>query len=353
MLMAPRAATQPRVARPAPDEAPRRIGVLGGTFDPPHVGHLWLAALAADVLDLDRVLFMPAAQPPHKGGRLISKGTDRLLMTRLAIHTDPTFELSALEMERPGPSYTIDSVVELKRLYPDAELFLVMAADSLAQIDTWREPDRLLDEIEWAVGPRVGQRSCRIGRRWRIDSAIGRRASTCSPVRRSTSAAPRSGDGWRPGTPSATLCRARWRSSSSIESCTGVADEAAEAKTLEDRVEIPAEAAELAHRIVEIASDKKGNDIVMLRTAELTSMADFFVIASGRSDRQVSALSGAIVDELRRDGIRPLGIEGRASARWVLLDFGSVIVHVFAPEEREYYGLERLWGKAVQVVRIV
>ena len=120
-----------------------------------------------------------------------------------------------------------------------------------------------------------------------------------------------------------------------------------------ERVEIPADAAELAHRIVEIASDKKGNDIVMLRTAELTTMADFFVIASGRSDRQVSALSGAIVDELRRDGIRPLGIEGRASARWVLLDFGSVIVHVFAPEEREYYGLERLWSEATQVARLV
>jgi len=154
--MAPRATSQPRVARPAPDQAPRRIGVLGGTFDPPHVGHLWLATLAADGLDLDRVLFMPAAQPPHKGGRLISKGTDRLLMTRLAIHTDSTFELSTLEMERPGPSYTIDSVVELKRLYPDADLMLVMAADSLAHIDTWREPDRLLDEVEWAVGPRVG-----------------------------------------------------------------------------------------------------------------------------------------------------------------------------------------------------
>ena len=156
MLMAPRAAPQARVARSAPDEAPRRIGVLGGTFDPPHVGHLWLAALAADALDLDRVLFMPAAQPPHKGERLISKGTDRLLMTRLAIHTDPTLELSGLEMERPGPSYTIDSVTELKRVYPDAELFLVMAADSLAQIDSWREPDRLLEEIEWAVGPRTG-----------------------------------------------------------------------------------------------------------------------------------------------------------------------------------------------------
>ena len=130
-------------------------------------------------------------------------------------------------------------------------------------------------------------------------------------------------------------------------------DPAADEKVLEERVEIPPEAAELAHRIVEIASDKKGNDIVMLRTAELTSMADFFVICSGRSDRQVSALSGAIIDELRKDGIRPLGTEGRDSSRWVLLDYGTVIVHVFAPEEREYYGLERLWGKATQVVRVV
>ncbi len=120
-----------------------------------------------------------------------------------------------------------------------------------------------------------------------------------------------------------------------------------------ERVEIPDDAAALAHRIVEIASDKKGSDIVMLRTAELTTMADFFVICSGRSDRQVQALSGAIVDELRDDGIRPLGTEGVNSARWVLLDYGSVIVHVFAPEEREYYGLERLWGKAAQVVRVV
>ena len=120
-----------------------------------------------------------------------------------------------------------------------------------------------------------------------------------------------------------------------------------------ERVEIPTDASELAHRIVEIASDKKGNDIVLLRTAELTTMADFFVIVSGRSDRQVQALAGAIVDELRDDGIRPLGVEGKQSSRWVLLDFGSVIVHVFARDEREFYGLERLWGKAAQVVRVV
>lgn len=122
--------------------------------------------------------------------------------------------------------------------------------------------------------------------------------------------------------------------------------EAAKASTAQDP-------GELAHRIVDVASDKKASDIVLLRTAEVTTMADYFVIASGRSDRQVQALSKAIVDELRDEGIKPLGIEGQSSARWVLLDYGSVIVHLFAPEEREYYGLERLWNNATQVVRLV
>ena len=110
---------------------------------------------------------------------------------------------------------------------------------------------------------------------------------------------------------------------------------------------------ELAHRIVDVASDKKASDIVLLRTAEITTMADYFVIASGRSERQVQALSTAIVDELRDEGIKPLGVEGTSGARWVLLDYGSVIVHLFAPEEREYYGLERLWSEATQVARLV
>lgn len=114
-----------------------------------------------------------------------------------------------------------------------------------------------------------------------------------------------------------------------------------------------ADPSELAHQIVEIAADKKANDIVMLRTAEVTSMADFFVICSGRSDRQVQALARAIVDQLREQGIRPLGVEGLSSGRWVLVDYASVVVHLFTPQEREYYGLERLWSGAAPVVRIV
>lgn len=104
---------------------------------------------------------------------------------------------------------------------------------------------------------------------------------------------------------------------------------------------------------MDLASDRKAVDIVLLRTTEVTSMADFFVICSGRSDRQLQALTTGIVDELRDEGIRPIGVEGKGAARWVLLDYGSVIVHIFAPEEREYYGLERLWSHAAQVVRLV
>lgn len=143
-------------SRPSASSA-QRIGILGGTFDPPHVGHLWLATLAADAMSLDRVLFMPAAQPPHKRRKGMTRATDRLLMTRLAIAGDEAFGLTLIEMERPGPSYTIDSVEELQRLYgTDGALYLLMAADSLGDIDTWREPDALLERIEWVVGPRPG-----------------------------------------------------------------------------------------------------------------------------------------------------------------------------------------------------
>jgi nicotinate-nucleotide adenylyltransferase len=148
------------VGRPAPARAEpvrrERLGILGGTFDPPHIGHLWLATVAADELDLAKVLLVPAANPPHKRRRAISHAADRVLMTRLAVANDPRLDVSLVELEREGPSYTVDTLAELGQRHPDADLVLVLAADSLAQIDTWREPDRLLELASWAVGPRPG-----------------------------------------------------------------------------------------------------------------------------------------------------------------------------------------------------
>ena len=133
-----------------------RIGILGGTFDPPHIGHLWLATLAADALALDHVLFLPAASPPHKRGQPMSHAADRVAMTRLAIDGDPSLGLSLVEMQRPGPSYTVDTLAQLRDENPEAAFTLLMAADTLAAIDAWREPEQVLALAEWAVSPRPG-----------------------------------------------------------------------------------------------------------------------------------------------------------------------------------------------------
>jgi ribosome-associated protein len=109
---------------------------------------------------------------------------------------------------------------------------------------------------------------------------------------------------------------------------------------------------DLARRIVELAEDRKAADIVLLDLTGLTGLADYFVICSGGSERQLDAIADGIVRGLRDEGVRPFGREGMASSHWVLLDFGSVIVHVFTPPERDFYQLERHWSEAKTVLRV-
>jgi ribosome-associated protein len=111
-------------------------------------------------------------------------------------------------------------------------------------------------------------------------------------------------------------------------------------------------ALDVARRIVELAEDKKAADIVLLDLAGLTTMADYFVICSGGSERQLEAIAGGIISGLRDERIRPIGREGTAASHWVLVDFGSVIVHVFTPPEREYYGLEKHWSAARTILSV-
>jgi ribosome-associated protein len=108
----------------------------------------------------------------------------------------------------------------------------------------------------------------------------------------------------------------------------------------------------LARRIVDLASDKKASDIVLLEIREMTTVADYFVIASGASDRQLGAIADGIVETLREEGTRPIGREGSANAHWLLIDYGSVIVHVMSPPERDFYQLERLWADAPLLLRL-
>jgi ribosome-associated protein len=113
------------------------------------------------------------------------------------------------------------------------------------------------------------------------------------------------------------------------------------------------EALDLARRIVDLASDKKAADIVLLEVRELTTLTDYFVICSGGSERQLGSIADGIAEGLKEAGFLPIGREGGSSAHWLLLDYGSVIVHVMATPERDYYGLEKLWSEAPLLLRIL
>jgi nicotinate-nucleotide adenylyltransferase len=158
---------------------PRRIGLFGGSFDPVHAGHLHAAQAALQAFALDRVAFVPARLPPHKPGRVLASGADRLEMLRLATAGEPRFVVLGLELEREGPSYTIDTVRALPAALGEAEdvpIYLILGSDNLVGLESWREaaaliervqpvvvhrsedPDGALQQIERKLGPALAER---------------------------------------------------------------------------------------------------------------------------------------------------------------------------------------------------
>jgi nicotinate-nucleotide adenylyltransferase len=133
------------------------IGVLGGTFDPIHVGHLIVAEEARIKLGFQEVLFVPAGQPLLKPDRNITPATHRVEMVRRAIADNPHFKLCTLEVERPGPSYTVDTITVLrKQLGDEASLFFLLGRDTLAELPSWKEPQELVRLCRLVVAPRLG-----------------------------------------------------------------------------------------------------------------------------------------------------------------------------------------------------
>jgi nicotinate-nucleotide adenylyltransferase len=135
------------------------FGILGGSFDPPHYGHLALAETARVQLHLNSVFFVPAGEPPHKRNRPISSAEDRAAMTAAAIADNPAFTLSRVDLERPGPHYTVDMLTLLRAQHPNTdEWFLLMGEDSLHDLPTWYNPQGILEQVCLAVMPRMGKR---------------------------------------------------------------------------------------------------------------------------------------------------------------------------------------------------
>jgi nicotinate-nucleotide adenylyltransferase len=129
------------------------IGLMGGTFDPIHVGHLVIAEEAREALSLARMLFVPAARPPHKPAGEVTGVEHRLAMVELAIADNAAFELSRVEVDRAGPSYTVDTV---EQLAAESDVTMILSAETFHELPTWHEPDRLFAAARVAVVPREG-----------------------------------------------------------------------------------------------------------------------------------------------------------------------------------------------------
>jgi nicotinate-nucleotide adenylyltransferase len=134
-----------------------RLGIFGGSFDPPHLGHLLPVIDAAEALGLDAVKFVPAAVQPFKVGRATASPTDRLAMTERLVAETPGFSADATEIDRPGLSFTVDTLAAISAAVPDAELVLLLGADAFTLFGQWREPERILSLARVAVMARSGE----------------------------------------------------------------------------------------------------------------------------------------------------------------------------------------------------
>lgn len=135
----------------------QRIGIMGGTFDPIHIGHLMTAEAVRIQYNLDLVLFIPAGNPPHKQELKVTDSGHRYTMTLMATLSNPFFQVSNIEMERPGPSYTIDTVRELQKIYgPQARFFFITGTDAVQELPTWGRIEELLEICDFVAATRPG-----------------------------------------------------------------------------------------------------------------------------------------------------------------------------------------------------
>jgi nicotinate-nucleotide adenylyltransferase len=330
--------------------AKQRLGLLGGTFNPIHNGHVQAARIVKDRCRLDRVLFIPSFIPPHKEGQDVASAEHRFEMVRLAVAGEPDFEASAIEIEAPGTSYSIHTLDRIKDRYPEAEVFFILGIDAFMEIATWKDYEKVLDRCSFIVISRPGH--C-------LDEAqkvLG--GSLEDRIRYLTEeedlGAPSPGAG-----PAIFLVeiealdiasseiRRRLQGGSPIAGM--AADPVREyikehGLYMTNQEILPAE----IKLCVEAAENKKAEDILVIDLRGISSFTDYFVIMHGNSNKQNQAIFEGLEYALKQQEIRPLSVEGKRNAEWILMDYGSFIVHIFSPTARAYYALEKLWGDGVK-----
>ena len=323
-----------------PRDTRRRIGLLGGSFNPAHEGHRHVSLEALKRLGLDEVWWLVSPQNPLKSDEGMEPLASRLARAKqLARH--PRLRVEAPELLL-GTRYALDTVRALRCLYPQAHFVWLMGADILPQLVDWQGWRELFAAIPIAAFARPGwsyaalqSAAPRAFARYRIAAGEARALASCPPP------------AWcfipsRLDSHSATAIRAvRPRRTRAKGKTISDQTSPAAARALPDRSKSTDAQLALVRRSLE---DDKAEDIVVIDLKGKSSFADYMVIATGRSNRQVVAIAGHLAEKLKAAGHGPVPLEGKQGGDWVLIDAGDVVVHVFRPEPRAFYALEKMWA---------
>jgi nicotinate-nucleotide adenylyltransferase len=307
--------------------------LLGGSFNPAHGGHLHISRLALRHLDLDAVWWLVSPQNPLKKTDGMAPFATRFASAQAAAKGERRIVVTDIE-ERLGTTYTADTLGQLRHRFPRTDFVWLMGADNLAQIPDWQRWTEIFEHVPVAVFDRpatarralAGAAAQRYGQSRIAPDRARRLASIAAPawVFFPTRLDPRS----------ATEIRAR---------------QAPLPKRRPRHAKRPAKtpdsSAELLRRILASLDDSLAEDVVTVNLAGKTAIADYMVIASGRSSRQIAAMTDHLAEALR--GHARVAVEGKAQGDWVLIDAGDIIVNLFRPEIRLFYNLEKMWGEAL------
>jgi nicotinate (nicotinamide) nucleotide adenylyltransferase/ribosome silencing factor RsfS/YbeB/iojap len=325
----------------------RRVGLLGGSFNPAHRGHLHLSLAALRHLDLDEVWWMVSPQNPLKPVAGMAPFAERLDHAREVAAGHKRIQVTDIESRVGGSYYTADTLKRLTRWFPYLKFVWLMGGDNLVQLPHWARwaeiyrtvPIAVFDRPSYAQKALAGAAAQRFARS-RVPEAAARRLAETKPpawVFFHTGLDPTSATRIRSG-----------RKTAPTQPLTEQKPELATITALPSRPRrrqsFTAEPREILDLVLQTLDDGEAEEIVTIDLAGKTTIADYMVIASGRSARQVAALTEHLEAALS-PRVR-IGIEGKEHGDWVLIDASDVIVHLFRPEIRAYYNLEKMWGSA-------
>lgn len=326
------------------------VAIFGGTFDPIHEGHLKSINLLCNELDFTHVHWVLSARPPHKD-QVSASIKHRFAMLQCALRGIPHYIADDTEISRQSKSYTIDTITTFRLRYPDANLIVIIGADSLLNLPMWHRYCELVEQVNWVVMRRPG---------YQLDVAEDLPVDLQRRFVQSRDQLLSSNGGalWlfeqTEFDVSSTKLRAELVNKPALDGLLTkqfLASDVIEYIRAHQLYKIaPMKPEQIKDQVVEALENIKGQDIKVIDIADISSFADYMIVASGTSDTHVKALAREASNSLRTQGVIPLNEDGADVGEWVLVDFGDVVLHVMRPEVREYYALEKLWNEDVRAL---